>query len=288
MRGHLWTLTFVLLPTAAATAQVFGQFNQNLAQPPTDVPPADRAAEAGQDPQNLPGPPNAMFSAIDADGDGVITARELRRAAVQLKKLDADKDGNITLAEVGPGPPMMGPMAFGDPAQFVERLMQNDANGDGKLAAEEVPPQLQPMLATADQNGDGFIDPAELTTAMQNRRGQFPGGPGPWGGGPPGQRGPGGFNQPFDAAQMTGRLMQNDLDGDGKLSANEVPPQAMGMLRGGDQNNDGAIDAAELGAVMARMGERGRALNADAADGRNGERGRRRGPDNNRERPRNQ
>ncbi len=59
------------------------------------------------------------------------------------------------------------------------------------------------------------------------------------------------------------------------------------MLRGGDQNNDGAIDATELRAVMARMGERGRALNADGANPREAERARRRGADSNRPRPRN-
>jgi Ca2+-binding EF-hand superfamily protein len=226
-----------------------------------------------------------MFSAIDADGDGVISARELKRAVVQLKRLDVDKDGSITLAEAGPGLPMGGPVGFGDPAQFVERMMQNDTNGDGRLAADEVPPQLQQMLAAADQNRDGFIDRAELTVATQNMRGRFPGGAGAWTG-PPGARGPGEVNEPFDPNQMTGRLMQNDLNGDGRLSADELPPQAVGMLRGGDQNNDGAIDATELRAVMARMGERGRALNADGANPREAERARRRGADSNRPRPR--
>ena len=54
--------------------------------------------------------------------------------------------------------------------------------------------------------------------------------------------------------------MQNDRNGDGKLSTDEVPPQAMNMLRGGDQNNDGAIDAAEMQIIMRRMGGRARAL----------------------------
>ena len=280
MRGYHWTIVLALLQVVAAT-QVFGQFSEGVPQPP-----AAGGAEDGQAARNLPGPPpNAMFSAIDADADGVISARELKRAVAQLKKLDADKDGNITLAEAGPGLPTGGPMGIGDPAQFVERMMQNDTNGDGRLAADEVPPQLQPMLATADQNGDGFIDRPELARAMQNMQGRFPGGQGQWAG-PAAARGPGGFNEPFDPNQMTGRLMQNDLNGDGRLSADEVPPQALGMLRGGDQNNDGAIDATELRAVMGRMGERGRALNADGANGREAERERRRGADNSRQRPR--
>lgn len=292
MRNHVWFAVLVFMSAQVATAQVFDQLGNNAKGPAAGGPPADAQAgdQGGAGPENLIGPPpNVMFSVIDVDGDGIITTRELRRAAAQLKKLDVDKDGNITLAEVSslgaPGG------AGGDPAQFMDRLMQYDTNRDGRLTPDEVPEQVQPMLAGADQNGDGAIDRAELAAAMESMRNRFPGGPaaGPWPGGPAGARGPGGLNQPFDATQMTGRLMQHDLNGDGKLSANEVPPQAMGMLRGGDQNNDGAIDAAELRAIMARMGDRARAMEAGAANERPDRRGRRRGDDERgRERTRNE
>jgi Ca2+-binding EF-hand superfamily protein len=195
----------------------------------------------------------------------VITKNELRKAIVQLKKLDTDGDGNITLAEVsprglmGPGGP---PGPAWDPTQFVDRFMENDKNGDGTLSADEVTDTVRPMIEGADQNGDGSFSRDELTAHMQNARNRgpgrgFPGGPGGFRG--PG--GPGGFaDRPFDANQMTGQLMRNDRNGDGRLTADELPPQAVRMFQGGDQNGDGAIDAAEMQAVMRRMGRGARAL----------------------------
>ena len=50
--------------------------------------------------------------------------------------------------------------------------------------------------------------------------------------------------------------MQYDRNGDGALSADEVPTQMQGMLRGTDQNNNGQLDAAEVQAIQQRMTER--------------------------------
>jgi Ca2+-binding EF-hand superfamily protein len=206
-----------------------------------------------------------MFAAIDVDGDGVIMRAELRKAVVQLRKLDADNDGNITLAEVsfggGPGGPA-GPGGPGwNPNQFVDRIMENDKNADGKLTVEEVTDPIRPMIDGADQNGDRAIDRQELMVHMANMPNRFPGGPGGFPGWQGGFRGPGGFaNQPFDANQMMGRLMQNDRNRDGRLTEDELPRDAKRMLQDGDQNNDGAFDAPEIQAILRRMGDRARAF----------------------------
>jgi Ca2+-binding EF-hand superfamily protein len=207
-------------------------------------------------------PPNPMFTAIDADGDGVITKAELRKAIVALKKLDADKDGNITLAEASP---MGGPV--GDPAQFVDRIMQHDKDGNG-LTPDEVPAPMQPMLQNADQNGDGVITRDELAANMEKMRNQFRGAPGsgPFPGGPRGFA-PGAGRPRAEAEQITGQFLQYDRDGDGRLTANELPREAARMLQGGDQNNDGAIDAGELQAAIARMGGAARAWAAGREPG---------------------
>lgn len=185
-------------------------------------------------------PPNAMFTAMDADGDGAISMRELRKAVVALKQLDADKDGKITQAEAMGGPP--------DPEAMIDRVMENDKDGDGKLSKSEVPRHLAQMISGADANGDGSIDRAELTTAMQNARPQLGvpgGGPGRFGGGFNGDPRPGGPD-----------LSQYDRNHDGQLSADEVPTQLRGMLRGTDQNGDGKLDTQEMQAIQQRINER--------------------------------
>jgi Ca2+-binding EF-hand superfamily protein len=205
-----------------------------------------------------------MFSVIDADGDGVISARELRRAAVQLKKLDTDKDGSITLAEAGSGLPMGGPMAFAGPAQFIDQIMQNDKDQNG-LTANEVPDHLKQMLQPADINRDSVITREELTVAMQNMRGPFPGGPGGWG---PGQGGPLNGRMRDRDADLTNEFLQHDRNQNG-LSPDELqtlPPRARAMLRDSDDaNGDGLIDPTELQAAIRRADRRDRAAVAAGA-----------------------
>ncbi len=193
--------------------------------------------------------PNPMFEALDADGDGEINAAELKKAIVALKKLDADGDGRITLAEVTPqgGP---GGMFGGDPAQMVDRMFeQSDKDGDGMISKEEMPDGYGArMLENADKDGDGKVSKEEATTAMEDTRNHFRGGPG--GGGPGNPGGGGGADNP------QAMIQKYDKNGDGKLSAQEVPEQMKRMLQGGDANNDGLIDQAELAAVGQRMAER--------------------------------
>jgi Ca2+-binding EF-hand superfamily protein len=55
-----------------------------------------------------------------------------------------------------------------------------------------------------------------------------------------------------------------DKNGDGKLSANEVPQQMRAGLQAADQNGDGFIDAKEFQIFSRRMGERMKAAAAGA------------------------
>lgn len=201
-------------------------------------------------------PPNPLFDLIDADGDGAITMRELRKAAASLKQLDVDRDGKITKDEAAPGPGGR----IGDPTAMVERTLENDKNGDGKLSKDEMPRHLTHLLGTADTNSDGELDRAELTRALANVPGQFGGGNnGAAGfGGPQGGFGNGGNfgGAGDDPRPSAGNLMKYDRNGDGSLSADEVPTQMQGMLRGSDQNGNGRLDAAEVQAINQRMTER--------------------------------
>lgn len=70
----------------------------------------------------------------------------------------------------------------GDPAQMVERMMQQDANGDGKLAKDELPgPLAERIFERADTNKDGFVDKTELEAFA--KAGGMRGGQGGAGGG---------------------------------------------------------------------------------------------------------
>lgn len=240
MRICVICLCFIL--TAAASAQ-----------PPDRNgfgPGAGPGGEYGPPPPGPGGaPPNAMFDAIDTDGDGTLTMRELRKAVAALKQLDTDKDGKITREEALGGRP-------GDPTAMVDRLMENDRNGDGKLSEDEIPRPMVRRLAGADTNGDGAIDRNELTAAIENAPNQFSGP----GGSPQGGMGsaPGGFGA--SRGRFGGPagpdLMQYDRNGDGQLSVDEVPTQMMGLLRGADRNGSGSVDAQELQAIQQRINER--------------------------------
>ena len=95
------------------------------------------------------------MAAIDADGDGELSADEIGIAEVALKKLDKNGNGKLTREELRP-------------PSFAERLKQMDTNGDKKISKDEVPEQLQRMFDRLDPNSDGFIDETEIK-AMEER-----------------------------------------------------------------------------------------------------------------------
>lgn len=155
--------------------------------------------------------PNPIVTALDANSDGTIDEAELKNATAALKKLDKDGDGKLSQEETRPagmggrGGFGGGPGGQGGPGgsggqggqqgggDFVATFMQNDKNGDGKIAKDELSERAQGMFGRLDTNSDGFIDKKELetmATQMRERGGQ--------GGRPPGEGGarPEGGNRP--------------------------------------------------------------------------------------------
>jgi hypothetical protein len=61
---------------------------------------ADPAPAEGE--RRAGGGTNAIFAALDANGDGVIDAAEIANAPAALKKLDKNGDGKLTREELRP------------------------------------------------------------------------------------------------------------------------------------------------------------------------------------------
>jgi Ca2+-binding EF-hand superfamily protein len=240
--------------------------------------------------------PNPLMEALDADKDGVLSAEEIEGAVAALKSLDKNEDGRLDGEEVRPRgmgmPPGMrdgfprggfpgGGFPGGDrpdgaaPAEadagaMVERMMQMDKDGDGKLSKEELPDRLQSMLARGDRNEDSVLDKDEISAIARERSGGGrPGEPGGEGAGP---GGPGGRGGDF-VGQMMNRM---DADKDGKLTGDEIPEFLRGRLTEIDTNGDGGLDKAEMEAMASRMRERGGA-GGGGPGGPGGFRGGRRG-----------
>ncbi len=113
-----------------------------------------------------------------------------------------------------------------------------DTDSDGMITKVELRKAVA-QLKKLDTDQDGNISLAEASSPV---------GPG----GPMGPGGPGG--QFGDPNQMINALMQNDKNGDGKLTADELPgPMAQQMIQNGDKDGDGALSKEELTQAMQAM-----------------------------------
>ena len=214
-----------LLATLAVCATVFQLTAQDPPRPPQGAPgqggpgqkgPGQKGGPGGQGGQGGQGgggegfrpPQHPLEMALDANGDGVIDAKEIANAVAALKKLDRNGDGRLTEDEYrparpqgggqggqggfggqrggpgqggGPGGPGGGPAAKsggGGDSDFVTRLFQNDKNKDGKITKDELPEAMQSLFERMDTNRDGAIDRKEAE-AFAERLKQRGGGPTP-------------------------------------------------------------------------------------------------------------
>ena len=92
------------------------------------------------------------FQAADADGDGALTQAELDAwIAGQITTADADADGALTLEEFEP--------IFNDrqAPRMVDAFQALDADGSGRITAEEVDARFGNLVERMDRNGDGAL-----------------------------------------------------------------------------------------------------------------------------------
>lgn len=146
-----------------------------------------------------------------------------------------------------------------DPAQAIERLMQNDANGDGQLSKDELPPALADrMLERNDANKDGVLDRSELEAAAKS--GALGGGRGgrgaPTEGGARGEGGPRGAMDPDAAMRQVNRAYTT-------LGSSNFDAESRAADLGNVQMLQGAILAVKSGAARLQMSDTAKARFGD-------------------------
>ncbi len=188
--------------------------DENVDRPNDEGPPEPGRGRRGERRRRGPGPegppgeggphghhePPPIIAALDADGDGVISASEIEGAIAALKTLDKNNDGELTKEELHPrghgGPPGpgegFGHRSFGgpegpggdrgprgkrggregrrerpSPEQFIEKVMEADTDGDGTISKDEAPERLSRGFDHIDTDGNGSIDRTELEEASQ-------------------------------------------------------------------------------------------------------------------------
>lgn len=212
-------------------------------------------AQEGRGPGRGRPAPNAGFTALDLNGDGVLDAGEVAAAPTSLAKLDKNSDGQITSDEIRTAMPQgRGPGGRGDPgegrrggedqqagnnvAETVSMLMSFDENGDGKLSRSELPERFQGIFDRADENKDGFLTPEEIRKTLAAQAAP-PDSPRQGGrGGRDGRRGEMNF------IRMDPVLAAIDTNGDGIISAEEIK-NAPNAIRKLDSNADGKVSREE-------------------------------------------
>ena len=163
----------------------------------------------------------ATFQRLDDDADGMLSPDELSMIArARFDQLDRDDDGVLSFDE------FREMQSQRDPEATFRRL---DTDGDGRVAPDELPEWLRSSFENVDTNDDGFVDEDEMKMmALRIREA---------------------LNAP---SGLMRRLMELDIDGDGRLHHDELP-EAMEYLRAQfehfDFNEDGYLDGAELRAM---------------------------------------
>ncbi len=139
---------------------------------------------------------STLFSRIDANADGLITASEIEGEgkslyARLLRTSDKNRDGKLSKEEfdagLKPGSEpfemstsamtpggMAGGPAGGKPGEMMANMQQMlgniDRDKNGKISESEAPPRLKSSFKQFDKDGDGELDKREMGAAMMTMR----------------------------------------------------------------------------------------------------------------------
>lgn len=115
----------------------------------------------------VPHAAEALFRALDADGDGRVSADEYRHGAQALfSALDADRDDRLGAAELAAAQQRAAATAHSDALSDVEQLHLVDHRGDGSLDRAEHAARTRAAFERLDADGDGSLSPDELLQAL--------------------------------------------------------------------------------------------------------------------------
>jgi Ca2+-binding EF-hand superfamily protein len=211
-----------------------------------------------------------VLKAVDANGDGSISAAELSAAPARLRTLDKNGNGTLTRDEAavptaalqamlgrpgGPGregrgegrgregregrgereeeqTPAPGPTAD----ELLASLMAFDRNKNGQLEKAELPARMQGVFERGDTDKNNVLDAAELKKVTAEQAAAPPA--------PPMRRAFGAFDPAASAL---------DANKDGEISAEEID-NAPASLKTLDKNGDGTISEDEVRPAMPGRG----------------------------------
>jgi Ca2+-binding EF-hand superfamily protein len=159
----------------------------------------------------------------DEDGDGRVTAEEFGRSYPRFQSLDVDGDGAVTSEELEAAVAEMG----GRPAPGHGLVRSADADRDGAVTREE----WSARLAEIDSDGDGALTDEELTESFL-RRHQRHQRRVAWRFGPPSAHLDFNEDGQLDFGDLDSLYSGLDADGDGTISAAEMPERIGGRSRG--------------------------------------------------------
>ncbi|HTB14158.1 MAG TPA: EF-hand domain-containing protein [Bryobacteraceae bacterium] len=103
-----------------------------------------------------------VLAALDTNGDGEISASEIRNAAAALRALDSNDDGKLVENELRPE---------GAVLEASSIMFTLDRNGDGRISRDEmqgaIAARLRGLLSRADRTSKGYVTEGDLLSEIR-------------------------------------------------------------------------------------------------------------------------